>query len=368
MIRWIAQEHRPAFLENMLSFFAKSVVSCQKSLRPARYVIPFLMGAIAQVSAAGDGMPYSHKDWELACDNTRTCRAAGYQSEDGKSDPVSILLTRPAGPATEVGIDLRVGGEDEVKGPLRLKVGPVDIAGLAGDPARLQPEQARRLLPELLRNEQAAVTAAGGKRWTVSLAGLNAVLLKMDEIQGRLGTPSALIRRGGKAESSVPPGLPIPVVTAVLPAKPRPTDAALGATIFPSLDLRQAKEDCNPSQPLNADAAMIERLTEASVLVSLSCGTGAYNEMNFLWIANDKAPHAPRAVKAHGEFNPADGSVSAFYKGRGVADCGSIETAHFDGKDFVRSTEAGDSLCRGFGGGAWSLPRYVSRVVMPSRR
>jgi hypothetical protein len=46
-----------------------------------RYLTYLLLAA----SAAADAYPrsdlpsttFSHKDWELACDNTRTCRAAG---------------------------------------------------------------------------------------------------------------------------------------------------------------------------------------------------------------------------------------------------------------------------------------------------
>ena len=45
---------------------------------------------------------FEHKDWALQCDNTRTCRAVGYQAEAGDSEPVSVLLTREAGPDTPV--------------------------------------------------------------------------------------------------------------------------------------------------------------------------------------------------------------------------------------------------------------------------
>ncbi|RYD40495.1 MAG: DUF1176 domain-containing protein, partial [Verrucomicrobiaceae bacterium] len=50
-----------------------------------------------------------------------------------------------------------------------------------------------------------------GKHWTLSLSGLNAVLLKMDEAQDRIGTPGALVRRGNKPESSVLAPVPPPV-------------------------------------------------------------------------------------------------------------------------------------------------------------
>lgn len=52
----------------------------------------------ASVTAAESGVSFEHKDWEVACDNTLTCRVAGYASEEGKGG--SVLLTRKAGPDT----------------------------------------------------------------------------------------------------------------------------------------------------------------------------------------------------------------------------------------------------------------------------
>ena len=320
-------------------------------------------------AADSEAPSFSYKDWEVACDNTRTCRAAGYQPEAGSSEPASILLTRSAGPATKVEIDVQVGGENDVRGPLSLKAGTAEIRGLGTEVARLSQAQARSLLPQLMRAEQAVVISAGGGRWVVSLLGLNAVLLKMDEAQGRVDTPGALVQRGSKPESSVLSPLPVPVVKAVRPVATRPGDAALAARIFPKLDLREARTSCNQAERIDAKALTVDRLTDASVLVSLACGTGAYNDQSFLWIANDKPPHAVRHLEATGGFDAKDGSVTSLQKGRGIADCLWLQEAHFDGQGFVRTREAGDTMCRGFAGGAWSLPRYVSRVrFTPARR
>ncbi|MCZ2496112.1 DUF1176 domain-containing protein [Xylophilus sp. Kf1] len=322
-------------------------------------------------ASAAQGAPpsLSYKDWEVACDNTRTCRAAGYQSEAGNSDPVSILLTRSAGPATAVQIDLQVGGEKDVRGPLSLKAGTAEIRNLGTGVARLSDAQARSLLPQLMRAEQAVVTSGGGDRWVLSLMGLNAVLLKMDDAQGRVDTPGALVKRGGKPEASVLPPLPAPLVKAVRPVVSRPGDAALAARIFPTLDLREAKESCNQAQPIDAKAVTVDRLTDAKVLLSLECGVGAYNDQSFLWIADDKPPYSVQRLDATGDLDGKDGSVTSIQKGRGIGDCVWLEEAHFDGRGFVRTREAGDTLCRGFAGGAWNLPRYVSRVeYAPARR
>ena len=56
-------------------------------------LLPFTAMA-ASTSIQGIG---NYQDWDLVCDNTGTCRMAGYQEGDGSEHPVSILFTRAAG-------------------------------------------------------------------------------------------------------------------------------------------------------------------------------------------------------------------------------------------------------------------------------
>lgn len=314
---------------------------------------------------AGQGpVAFSHADWELACDNTRTCRAAGYQADSNESKPVSMRITRAAGPGTSVDIDLQVDREVDVKGVLRFKVGTASVNGLQGDAPSFDAKQVRIILPAMLANDEATVTDGKRNAWTLSLAGLNAVLLKMDEAQGRVGTPGALVRRGAKSESSVPQPIAAPVVRAVRPPATRPEDAALAARIFPLLDLTEVKENCNNSADVGARSLEVVRLSASKVMLSLGCSVGAYNSQTLLWTASDKPPYAPVALEATGDYDSNQASVTAAFKNRGVGDCWSSETWHFDGKDFVRTGADSDDMCRGFAGGAWNLPRYVSRVVL----
>jgi hypothetical protein len=50
---------------------------------------------------------------------------------------------------------------------------------------------------------------------TVSTKGANAVLLKMDDVQGSIDTPGALLRKGRKPEASVVASLPAQEIVAV---------------------------------------------------------------------------------------------------------------------------------------------------------
>lgn len=307
---------------------------------------------------------FQHKDWALQCDNTRTCRAVGYQSETGDSEPVSILLKRQAGPNARVQVDLQVYSEKVELAALELRVGKLSLRDLEGhDIARVPAGQVPRLLQELQKNDKATVTA-GKDQWTLSLAGASAVLLKMDEAQGRVGTPGALVRRGTQAESSVLPAVPVPVVHAVRPLPERKGDAALAKPLLAAIDAKEVAERCNGDVPQPADV-QVYRLTDRKVLLSIPCAMGAYNFGGLNWLANDRPPYQPQQLDAEGEFDAADGSIRSSMKGRGIGDCWSLQAWHFDGKGFVPTGESSDSMCRGFAGGAWQLPAYTTKVVLP---
>ena len=49
--------------------------------------------AMAGYGTVSEGWGFVQDDWQVVCDNTRTCRAAGYASEALIDEPASILLT-----------------------------------------------------------------------------------------------------------------------------------------------------------------------------------------------------------------------------------------------------------------------------------
>lgn len=328
--------------------------------------LPVCLAVLALPVQAADKDPvgFRYKDWGLQCDNTRACRAVGYQSEAGDSEPVSIRLTREAGPDTPVVVDLQVSTEQATPASLNLKVGKLALSGLKGEMPRVPAGQVAALLQELQKNDEATVTA-GKDRWVLSLAGASAVLLKMDEAQGRIGTPGALVRRGGKPESSVLAAVPAPVVNAVRPLPERKGDAALAKPLLAAINLKEVDERCNGDAP-KPDDVQVHRLTERKVLLSIPCAMGAYNFGGLNWLANDRPPYQPQPLDAEGEFDAADGAIRSSMKGRGIGDCWSMQEWHFDGKGFVLTGESGDSMCRGFAGGAWQLPSYTAKVVLPT--
>lgn len=330
----------------------------------------WVVGALSQPAFAKDAnaakngqepVSFQHKDWALQCDNTRACRAVGYQAEGSESEPVSILLAREAGPGTPVEVTLQVSTEKASPASLQMRVGKLVLAGLKGDTPQVPSGQVPALLQELLRSQEATLSA-GRDQWKLSLAGASAVLLKMDEAQGRVGTPGALVRRGTRPESSVLPPLPAPVVRAVKPAPARKDDAALAKPLIAALDRASTERQCNDEEAFAPANVQVYRLTDRKVLLSVPCTMGAYNFTSLLWIANDRPPYQPEALQdVDGDFDPASGAVHSAMKGRGLGDCWWSREWQFDGRGFARTRESGDSMCRGFAGGAWQLPSYVTR-------
>ena len=132
---------------------------------------PLAAGAVD----APAGIYFQHHDWVVACDNTRTCRAAGYQADDYDAEvsppPVSLLLTREAGAGQPVSAQLTVDpGEDgRMPSALSLRIDDRDLGDLALDRdkavATLSRAQVEALLSVLRRKAVSpplATTGAAG--------------------------------------------------------------------------------------------------------------------------------------------------------------------------------------------------------------
>jgi hypothetical protein len=337
-----------------------------------------LAGTTARAAGpASDGsVQFEHLSWQLACDNIGTCRAAGYQ--DGESLPVSVLLTREAGPGTPVTAQLTLGDdwEDSVaprlpaRFAISLRIDGRDLGRLMIDrdkmTARLTAAQTTQLVQALRRDVRIAFTGAD-QTWTLSDDGASAVLLKMDEAQGRLDTPGALHRPGKRSESQVPPARPVPVVR-IAAVSTRPIDANFLArhekALRKALIATISDENCDAlttPDPEDMEPLQLSRLTSSTLLVYTRCWMGAYNEGLGYWIIDERPPFSPRLVTTFAN-EYADGILNGSHKGRGLGDCWSSDSWVWDGTDFIHTESSTTGMCMGFPGGAWSLPTRVSDV------
>lgn len=329
-------------------------------------------------AAPPEGESFSHGDWEVVCDNTRTCRVAGYPSEENLGT-VSVLFTRKAGAGTAVTGRVMLGGgwdDEDFKLPASFKLalwidgraqGSVPMTNQSRE-AALSAAQVAALLAALTRDSTIEFRAPN-YIWPLSDRGASAVLLKMDELQGRIGTVGALRRKGKASEAKVLPPVPAPVVRAVAPVTPLPGDARFAEqhedAIRAALKKVTSEDDCMDLYDAERQESLeVVRLSKAKLLVSTRCWLAAYNAGSGYWVIDDKPPYRPELVTESGTDYDA-GTISSGQKGRGIGDCWGTEEWTWDGTGFVHTSSASSGQCKGFAGGAWTLPTLVTDVVKP---
>ena len=317
----------------------------------------------------------NYQDWDLVCDNTGTCRMAGYQDES--SDPVSILFTRAAGenaavegkftilPFGEADRDVQVGQDIEIwlNGKSLGKVKHISDDA----PDKLTEEQTKALLSGLKKESEIRLTY-GKTTLKVSDKGAAAAMLKMDEFQQRLNTPSALIRQGQEKHAVLAPQA-APKVEAVSVNNRKTIELKRGEKQFNHvLALLRKANSCDDEDITSQDITLYP-LTQNKVLAEALCVRGAYQGTNYYAVLDNKLSKVEQVLAEQynrAEYDEKQGYafVRGTYKGRGVGDCWSSQDAVWNGKIFIRTSEWTTGSCKGFPGGAWQLPTFVSDIIV----
>ena len=317
----------------------------------------------------------NYQDWDLVCDNTGTCRMAGYQDES--SDPVSILFTRAAGenaavegkftilPFGEADRDVQVGQDIEIwlNGKSLGKVKHISDDA----PDKLTEEQTKALLNGLKKESEIRLTY-GKTTLKVSDKGAAAAMLKMDEFQQRLNTPSALIRPGQEKHAVLAPKVE-PKIDAVSVKNRKTIELKHGEKQFNHvLALLRKANSCDDEDITSQDITLYP-LTQNKVLAEALCVRGAYQGTNYYAVLDNKLSKVEQVLAEQynrAEYDEKQGYafVRGTYKGRGIGDCWSSQDAVWNGKIFIRTSEWTTGSCKGFPGGAWQLPTFVSDIIV----
>ncbi|WP_434353374.1 DUF1176 domain-containing protein [Psychrobacter sp. HD31] len=387
-----------------------------KNLNSKRFVLASLtlsatclISAQANVGATNihaESFDFYHKNWQLVCDNTRTCRAVGYQddyTDDNQiSNPVALMLKRNAGANQRVRAYVMFGDdpyfmEDAEKIPNCKLTSPIITIndksfGSLGTPDKedysyeLTTKQTHELINTLPTSSKIEFVV-DCYHYQVSDKGSTAVLLKMDEVQGRIDTKGAIVKRGNKSESSVLPALPTPVVHAVTiddEKMQRDSDDALFAKLESKMDnlaiatLRttdsyETSDYCNllteEESDFNRDFKgwHFTRLDKNKLLASHDCWMGAYNFGTGFWVMNDKPPYQVKLVTDSG-VSYSQGVISLSHKDRGIGDCWNGASWRWAktnrGMEFIKVEEFNTGMCKGIAaGGAFVLPTLVTEVI-----
>ena len=330
------------------------------------------------------GISFSHQDWEIYCSNTGTCRAAGYQNEDGQNEPASVLLTRKAGAKQTVSAEFALANFEQESLPaaklqnIHFYVNGKDLGQVSVDGTefpimgKLSTNQVNGLLQQA-KQKTDIVFKNSNVEWQISDAGMTASLLKMDDFQKRVGTVGALIKKGNADESKVLAAQPKLVVKKVKTAdKPYLTlqpKTKQYQSVYPLLMAAQPipKEegfcegiyngDGTESQPIE-----LYKLSNNKVLAMTLCWRAAYNEGYGAWVLDQSLTGKAAFVTEHAsDFGL--GVMSSAQKGRGIGDCWSSDEWVWDGQKFVHIKDMWTGMCKGLAaGGVWELDKIEAVV------
>ncbi|MGX5735101.1 DUF1176 domain-containing protein [Bosea thiooxidans] len=323
--------------------------------------------------------PKTFRDWMAGCDNGKTCTALSLPPE--AAETIAYLrIERAAAPESAPRLVLRLRGEWK-KPPttvqLKLDGSPFPPGGKPlpvssdGDVATLtfSAEDTAALIEAARKATKLVVTAPGGTG-SISLAGSVAAMLWIDEQQGRIGTPTALIRKG--ANATVPPAPALPVVTAAPTPPILDMKAAAPQARLLRAELTKRNPDACEDDPDLVESDSAWPLGNKRILVALACSRGAYNLSSSFFIMPENEPAKAAPVRFPGgeghdgneltnaSFDPRTGHLAFFAKGRGIGDCGVSGGYAWTGERFEQAELATMGECRGIAPDDW-ITLYRSR-------
>jgi len=343
---------------------------CAAAALGATALSPLSGPALAEQATAGALKDY--KDWVIGCDNARACVAIGMTADDsslsgylriardGAADaapevafvvyPPDDATAKPKAPTVRLSLDAHKEGG--------LPTGALPLAE-SGDLYRLT------LSPDALPDLIAALRSAkkikldlydGNKKLSsqvISLAGSSAALLQMDDAQKRIGTVTALVKKGTAGADTIPPVPPLPVVTSLpVSEMAAPLPKAPKTAAKPSSDCMEG-----------TDPYVAFSLPNGASLWGACASTGAYNFAYDYRLFVDGKPGQKWNAIVPGMKRGGDGddptwlwntyvddeskTLNSAFKGRGLGDCGDSTEWAFDGKGFVALTYQAMDNCRG---------------------
>jgi hypothetical protein len=340
-----------------------------------RLALAILVGVLAAGSAHAAGTK-TIKDWTGVCDNIGDCAAFGF-SPGGQDIDSYVKLQRAAGPAATPTVEIIYDAPDTQPAQtwtIELDNHPVAglralraVGGEGGARAKLSGAAAAGLIAAMKNAHELELVAGGKELVGVSLDGAAGMLLWLDDQQGRVGTVTALGKRGAKPASSVPPPAPMPMVATAGPV------SQSGLPDHAPKSLIKDVADCDLDPSVKPDDT-VARLAPGVVLWGPQCEMAAYNETSIFFIGDEHARNLKRVrfpsppgsgrqaddLLFNAGFDPKTQTLSQFSKARGIGDCGQADEWVWTGKAFELLSETVMPECHGALEADWP-PLYVAR-------
>lgn len=323
------------------------------------------------------------RDWYATCDNGNDCFA--YTGTDAGG---WLIVRQTAGPEARPEIVAGAGAfSSEQEGQTVSLV--IDgtrqaLVTVSDDPySHAVPATDIGTTLAQLASARTLAVRTGDAEAVLPTAGASAALLWIDEKQGRLDTPLALIRRGERPASSVPRPPALPEVVPLPAIEQGPFSGAsnpgaqggeaglsLPAAIEALPDVKQCRADTAFS-PYLQKAVLAARLSPDTELWGVPCDSGAYNAMYDFYISGRDGTTPRKAafpgweprertegdIAGDGLINPVfdarTNTLRHFFRGRGIGDCGLIQSWAWTGEAFVLTEETSMGNCWGMPSSHW---------------
>ena len=341
-----------------------------------------------------DGWGFVKDDWQVVCDNTLTCRAAGYAGEGAFDTPASLLLTatpKVALPLAEIQFLDEGQEQEQSNAAAELWLNDKNYGTLPLEHEGyylLTAKQTGQLIKQAHLDTKIEIKQ-GANSWIISDKGMSAVLLKLDEVQGRVGTTLALVSKNSPNRQTPKSSKLMPVIKKAYsypeddhkqldPAKliyfRKNIEKWVDIDAKRFVGFEDDMGDCELVNPSTEEYQRMQEYTSSSLdwdfipvdakhtLASHLCWRGAYNEGSGYWLISHDKPSQTQLITTSGS-DYSNGEIYAAHKDRGIGDCWNTQEWVWNGKTFAMTVDSSTGMCRGFAGGAWGLPTYVSEVI-----
>lgn len=304
------------------------------------------------------------KNWQVTCNNVNDCDVRN------TDETLRIILKRQAGAEAKPSVIFLQSGERKAEGIWlegKALASGIHIApSQSSDDFNVGSSDSLADIQQWLQASKSAQTLAlAPGADAISLAGLSAALLLVDERQGRLDNQTALLKVGNKAPSAVPPRPAPPELNFPIPAVVPLTDPAAlvdGAIAANGKLLNQLQ--C-PQDDHTRARSYAEPLNDKQALVMVNCGPGDFKTLNVVFISSRDNPKETRQLTLPLPLNGTDGkpvretlfaqggydsAVAHLYfsdRGNETANCGNNGGWIYDGKTFHLARFKNQPTCQG---------------------
>ena len=324
--------------------------------------LPFVLIFFA-VAAHSEPLQKTFSDWQITCNNQNSCVARNFPGDRG----LVMTISRQAGtddrPLLRIDYGNRFSGElsgAALKENLlldgqRLKL---DLKHWEVQPHHLTTSHAISVNEFLLQVMDAnTIQLLYRPRSSISLHGLKAALLLMDEAQGRVNSTSAWIKRGSRTD--VPAPATQPELSAPLNVPPALTqEETTGLIDFGTWRVNTDRCSLDPQRR----EVSVAPLSDKKALLLVSCEMGAYNVIDLAFEVTRTQPYVARGLTLtlpflpphhsdkkleliNAQYDASRSELLTYSKGRGLGDCGTATRWQYNGREFVLAEYAEEGTC-----------------------